>query len=132
MLDRSNVILSYHKIHKITDLATITAFNPKLVIVPYDETKDLLNFGRGTAALGLDSIVMNNNLMAARSRIKISQETCKSLKYKLLESKKITAGYLFKFGSRRIIKTIFDIQKENAKEGEKNKKLRAKKRQQSY
>ena len=31
----------------------------------------------------------------------------------MIESKKITAGYLFKAGSYRIGKTIFDIQKEN-------------------
>ena len=51
----------------------------------------------------------------------------KSLKEKMIESKKITAGYLFKAGSYRIGKTIFDIQKENVAKQKKNESDKAKK-----
>ena len=67
----------------------------------------------GVAAWFLDNIVQQHDLHAARGRIKKNREVGKSLKEKLVESKGITAGRLFKAGSCRIGKTIFDIQKEN-------------------
>ena len=52
-------------------------------------------------------------------------EVGKSLKEKLMESKGITAGQLFKEGSFRIGKTTFDIHKDNqnAAHAEANKRL---------
>ena len=54
-----------------------------------------------------------NDLLLAREKIRGRQEDGKSLKDKIKESKRITAGSLFKTGSFQIGKTIFDIQKEN-------------------
>ena len=70
------------------------------------------NFSSGIASWCLDMIVQDHDINAARGRIKQNMETGKSLKDKLNESKKITAGRLFKAGSCRIGQTIFDIHKE--------------------
>ena len=70
--------------------------------------------------------------MEARSRIRKNQDNGRSLKEKLLESKKITAGKLFKLGSCRIGKTVFDVQKENAKKQEIIEKEKTMKNQQAY
>ena len=80
----------------------------------YDPNKQVVNLGKETAAWCLDNIVMNKDLLSARKRIRSWQQESKLLKEKIQESKRITAGHLFKAGSYRIGKTIPDIQKENA------------------
>ena len=126
------MLVPYHKKVDENDKAITPTFDPNLAIVQYDESKQALNFGKGTAAWCLKSIVMNRDLMAARSRIRQRQEDGKSLKQKLMESKKITAGYLFKAGSCRISKTVFDIQKENVVTRNKTEKERARKQKLTY
>ena len=61
------------------------------MVVNIDKKKEV-NFSTGTAAWCLDNIVQQNDLHAARKRIKKNQYVGKSLKEKLQEMKKITAG----------------------------------------
>ena len=126
-LDTSSVIISPQEQNDPTDLALVPTFQPDLAIVKYNPEQKVLDFGQGTAAWCLDSIVMNKDLMSARERIRKQQKVGKTLKEKIVESKKITAGYLFKAGSCRIGKTIFDIQKENMAKKRQNDKDKANK-----
>jgi len=41
------------------NLALVPTFNPDLAIVPYDPEQKVVNFGQGTAAWCLDSILMS-------------------------------------------------------------------------
>ena len=68
-LEMSNVLLPFHKLDEVIDCVTLPTFNPDLAKKDYDETKKILNFGNGSAAWCLDTIVMNQDLMAARSHI---------------------------------------------------------------
>ena len=75
---------------------------------------------------------MNQDLMEARNGIRKNRENGKSLKEKLIENKKVTSGNLFKSGSCRIGKTVFDVQKENTKKREIVQKEKAMRNQQGY
>ena len=97
----SNIILPMHKKYDSTDLVTTPTFNPD-ILVKYTPEKHILNFGRGTAVWCLDSIIMSNDLMAARKRIRENQRNGQLLKKKMNECKKFTSCYLFKAGSCRI------------------------------
>ena len=57
--------------------------------------------------------MQENNLHAAQKRIKKNREVGKSLKEKLTEMKKITAGRLFHSDSVRVGQTILDVYNEN-------------------
>ena len=122
-----NIKLPTHKKNDPTDLAIMPTFNPDLAVVPYIADQQILNFGKGTAAWCLDSMVMSHDLMAARERIRKSQIEGQTIKEKLQECKRLTAGNLFKCGSCRIGKTVFDIQKQNITQKRKNEKESANK-----
>ena len=111
LLPNSSVILPIQTRESIIDLShSEPTVNPTFLSpTPVTATP---NFTTGVAAWCLDSIVKDHDLNAARVRIKKNLQDGKSLKEKLIESKRITAGRLFKAGSCRIGKTIFDLHKE--------------------
>ena len=131
-LGTSDVTLPFHKLHDVSNCVTLPTFNPDLAKIDYDESKKIPNFGNGAAAWCLDNIVSQQDLMEARSRIRKNRDDGRSLKEKLVESKKITAGTLFKSGSCRIGKTVFDVQKENTKKRESILKEKMMKNQEAY
>ena len=114
------------------DQAIVPTFDPTLAVVLFTAEKQILNYGIGTMAWCLDSIVMSNDLQDARSKLRERQETDKSLKEKLIESKKITAGNLSKASSCRIGKTILDIQKVNVEKRRKFQSDKVKKEHETY
>jgi hypothetical protein len=111
LLPNSSIILPIQTREAIIDLSrSEPTVNPTFLSpTPLTATP---NFPTGVAAWCLDSIVKDHDLNAARVRIKKNQQDGKSLKEKLIESKKITAGRLFKAGSCRIGKTNFDLHNE--------------------
>ena len=119
LLDNSVIIVPFKERVKFTNLIDLSpTFDAKFISEPIPEEKKKGNYSTGVAAWCLDNIVQQHDLHAARGRIKKNREVGKSLKEKLVESKGITAGRLFKAGSCRIGKTIFDIQKENRAQAE--------------
>ena len=98
----------------------------KFLHPPTKEVK--VNLQSGTAAYCLDRLVCHNDLMLARERIKKERDTGASIREKLENAKKITAGALVKAGTHRLGKTIFDLQREatQAKIIEENKKKQKK------
>ena len=122
LLANSKVILPYHKMHDITDLVTVPTFDPKYAIVPYEEQTQIVNFSQGAAAFCLDKLVTQNDLMAARERIRDNRDEGLSMKQKLEKMKQITAGQLFKAKGCRIGKDIFGVHMANIKAEEAKRK----------
>ena len=112
--DSTKIIIPQHARHNIIDLSNYApSFNPRYVTAPpIDPAATIPNFKSGVATWCLDTTVKDHGLNAACARIKNNRTQGQSLKSKLCESKKITAGQLFKAGSCRIGQTIFDIRKE--------------------
>ena len=71
-----------------------------------------LNFENGMSRTCIDKIVQHSELMKSRERVKREQDDGRSLKLKLESAKRVTAGILFRSGSARLGKTVFEIQKE--------------------
>ena len=80
-----------------------------------------LNFSYGMSNYCLKAFVSNEQLQQAREEIRKDMDTGKSIKEKLRESTQLSAGILFKAGSSRIGKTVFDVYRENLEE--KNKQI---------
>ena len=59
-----------HEKYDPTDLITSPTFNPDLSIIEYAPEKQILSFGKGTAAWCFSSIIMSNDLVAAREKIR--------------------------------------------------------------
>ena len=114
----TKIIFPQHARHNIIDLANNSSrFNPRYVTAPpTNPSATIPNFKSGVAAWCLDTIVKDHDFNAASARIKKNRTQGKSLKSKMCESKKITAGGMFKAGTSCIGQTIFDIQKESKDE----------------
>ena len=114
LLPTSSIILPIQTRESIIDLSSNDpTIDPTYLPVPIHASTP--NFTTGVAAWCLDTIVKDQDLYAARGRIKKNREEGKLLKEKLIESKKITVGCLFKADSCRIGKTIFDLHKDFVK-----------------
>ena len=83
-----------------------------------------LNFSSGMSGFCLQSILSEEMLQNARSRINESIDKGKILKDHIKKSKSLSAGIIFKAGQLRLGKTVFDIHKENLRE--KKRKMNAK------
>ena len=88
-------------------------FNPTYLENSVNEEIKEVKFATGMSAWCIDTILQKYDLNEARIGIKKNRKVCQTLKEKLVESKSIIAGRLFKAGSVRIGKTLFGIQKEN-------------------
>jgi len=91
-----------------TDMST-QATEIECVSDSIDENPPQLNFSSGQAAFCLTNIVQQKDLFKARENIKKEKDCGKTVREKLEESKRITAGILFKSGSSRLGKTVYDI-----------------------
>ena len=63
-----------------TEIATLPILQSKSLEFPAEISKKKLNYGPGTASWCLDTIVVNNDMMEAKGRIKANREEGKSLK----------------------------------------------------
>jgi len=68
----------------------------------------------------LKAFISNEQLQQAREEIRNDMDSGKSIKEQLKESTRLSAGILFKAGSSRIGKTVFDVYRENLEEKNKN------------
>ena len=130
----------YHKLHKIilpntikqsshhsntgtgsiastvlTDETTISSLNNNPIC-----NNDHLNFSNGMSKYCLKAFISNEQLQQAREEIRNDMDSGKSIKEQLKESTWLSAGILFKAGSSRIGKTVFDVYRENLEEKNKN------------
>ena len=91
-----------------------------------------LNFSSGESAFRLHSTISQEELQQAREKIRVDMQKGKDLKATLKQSKKLSAGVVFKSGSLRLGKTVFDIHKENMDEKVKNARDKMRKEEQMY
>ena len=75
-----------------------------------------LNFSSGMSNYCLKAYLSNEQLQQAREEIRNDMNTGKSIKQQLKESTRLSAGIVFKAGSSRLGKTVFDVHCENQKE----------------
>ena len=85
-----------------------------------------LNFSSGVSAECLTALVGNQQLMEARERIKREKAHGEDLATRLKAAKRITAGFVWKEGTNRLGKTVFEVCKERYK---RKKELERKKKQ---
>ena len=91
-----------------------------------------LNFSSGESAFCLKSIISQEQLQQAREKIREDMQKGKDLKETLKQSKKLSAGVVFKAGTIRLGKTVFDIHRENMDEKVKKANEKIRKEQQMY
>ena len=75
-----------------------------------------LNFSSGMSGFCLQSILSQEMLQNARSKLNETVEKGKILKDHIKKSKSLSAGIIFKAGEVRLGKTVFDVHKQNLKE----------------
>ena len=85
-----------------------------------------LNFSTGVSAECLNALVGSQQLMEARERIKREKANGEDLATRLKAAKRITAGFVWKEGTNRLGKTVFEVCKEKHKQ---KKELERKKKQ---
>ena len=78
--------------------------------------RDSLNYSSGTAAFCIDALLSNHDKMQARERIKEENYKGKSIRDTLKEGKRVTSGIVFKAGTTRLGKTVFDVAQDNIQE----------------
>ena len=91
-----------------------------------------LNFNNSVSSYCLKSIISQDLIHETREKINDDMNTGKSLKEKLKESKRISSGIIFKAGSVRLGKTVFDIHKENQEEKKQEMIKKVKKDEKEY
>jgi len=74
-----------------------------------------LNFSTGVSAECLTALVGSQQLMEARERIKREKVDGEDLATRLKAAKRITAGFVWKEGTNRLGKTVFEVCKEKYK-----------------
>ena len=110
-----SIILLIQTRESIIDLAhDEPTFDPTFLSQPSSSSATTSNFTSDVAAWCFDTIVNDHDLNTARRPIKKNRDEGKSLKEKLIESKKNTGDSLFKAGSCQFGKTIFDLHKNRA------------------
>ena len=78
--------------------------------------RDSINFSSGTAAFCIDALLSNYDKMQARERIKQEYNKGKLIKDILKQARKVTSGIVFKAGTTRLGKTVFDVAQDNIRE----------------
>jgi len=92
-----------------------------------------LNFSSGESSFCLKSILSQQQLQEAREKMRDDMERGKDLKEKLKNSKKrLSAGIVFKAGTSRLGKTVFDIHRENIDDKVKKAREKMRKEEQMY
>ena len=91
-----------------------------------------LNFNSTLPSFCLKSIISQEQIHEACEQINEDMNTGKELKELLKESKRITSGIIFKAGSVRLGKTVFDIHMENKEEKRKEAISKMKKDEKEY
>ena len=76
-------------------------------------TCDVLNFSTGMSQYCLKAYLSNEQLQQAREEIREDMNIGKSVKQVLKESARLSSGIVFKAGTSRLGKTVFDVYREN-------------------
>ena len=74
---------------------------------------DELNFSSGQSLTGLKAMLSQDQLHAARERIREDNINGKTIKEQLKANTRLSAGIIFKAGSTRLGKTVFEVCREN-------------------
>ena len=137
---QNNIIIP--KKHYNMDVSTVTTSTGMSTETENDDTGNddsksynnlpTLNFSSGESAFCLNSIISQEQLQQAREKIREDTQKGKDLKETLKQSKKLSAGVIFKAGTIRLGKTVFDIHKENMDEKVKNARDKMRKEEQMY
>ena len=106
----NEIILPSNRLQCDGDTMTETESEPTLDNLP---THEHLNFSTGLSQYCLKAYLSNEQLQQAREEIREDMNNGKSIKQQLKESTRLSAGILFKAGSSRLGKTVFDIHREN-------------------
>ena len=111
---------SSHHEEMRTDSITTTQTDPstesEISSLNNNPILNYLNFSNGMSNYCLKAYVSNEQLQQAREEIRKDMDSGKSLKEQVKESTRLSAGILFKAGSSRLGKTVFDVYKENQHE----------------
>ena len=83
--------------------------------IEYDST-DEMNLSSGESLGCLTAIVTEDQIDEVRKRIHEDMNNCKLIEDQLKASSRLLAGILFKYGSSRLWKTVFDICRENIRD----------------
>ena len=99
----------------ITDVtATIINTDIDTEVTPNNlPTCEDLNFSTGMSQYCLKAYLSNEQLQQAREEIRQDMITGKSVKQVLKESTRLSSGIVFKAGTSRLGKTVFDVYREN-------------------
>ena len=112
---------SYHDKQTTESLTTETDQSDELSSLNNNPICNDLNFSEGMSSYCLKAFVSNEQLQQAREELRKDMDSGKSIKQQLKESTRLSAGILFKAGSSRLGKTVFDVHRENLED--KNKEL---------
>ena len=91
-----------------------------------------LNFSSGMSGFCLQSILSQQMLQNARSKLNETIDKGKILKDHIKKTKALSAGIIFKAGEVRLGKTVFDVHKHNLKEKKKKLNEKTKKDEKIY
>ena len=71
-----------------------------------------LNFWTSISAECLSTLIKSEQLMEARERIKLEKSEGEDLTTRLKAAKRVTAGFVWKEGTNRLSKSVFEVRKE--------------------
>lgn len=91
-----------------------------------------LNFSTGVSAECLTALVRTDQLMEARERIRKEKANGEDLVTRLKQAKRVTAGFVWKEGTNRLGKTIFEVCKEKQLMKKKDQEDKMKKEKKAY
>ena len=118
---------------KSNDIASIRAnVDDDTSSIIHNNLPNDLNFSSGMSGFCLQSILSQEMLQNARSRINENIDKGKILKDHIQKSKSLSAGIIFKAGELRLGKTVFDIHKDNLREKKKKMNEKMKKNEKLY
>ena len=93
---------------------------------------DELNFASGESLRCIKAILTQDQLHEARERIRDDMSNGKSIRDQLKENSRLSAGILFKSGSTRLGKTVFDVCRDNIEDKRKKTIDKMKKEKDEY
>ena len=123
---------SYHDKQTTESLTTETDQSDELSSLNNNPICNDLNFSEGMSSYCLKAFISNEQLQQAREELRKDMDSGKSIKQQLKESTRLSAGILFKAGSSRLGKTVFDVHRENLEEKNKDLIEKIKKDEKNY
>ena len=91
-----------------------------------------LNFSTGVSAECLSSLLKSEQLMEARERIKLEKAEGEDLATRLRAAKRIMAGFVWKEGTNRLGKIVFEVCKEKQQKQKEAERKKIQKEERAY